>query len=305
MAVSGSKNFVVTRSDIINAALRKVGGYDPSESPAAEETADASMALNLLVKEISTEIDIPWRETVTLFLQPATRSYTIGLTGDHATTSYDETTLSADAATSATTITLTSTTGLTAADYIGIKLNDGTIHWTTIVNATTTTIATGLASAASSGNAVYAYTTKAYRPQRIVYAYRRDSSGIDTEVTLIGEAAYHSLSNKGADGPVTQAFYKQTMTNGTIYVWPDNTSGNDKLILVGQNLADDFDSSGDNPQFPVEWSNVLVWKLALELAPEYEISGQKFKEIKAMAEEKYWTMLSNDVENASVIFGRE
>jgi hypothetical protein len=306
MAVSGSKNFTLTRADIIGASLRKVGAYDSGDTIDASDSEDCALALNLMVKEWSARgIDVPWRETITLFLQPDTQSYTIGPTGRHATSSYRETTLSAAAAASATTISLTSTSGLAAADYIGIKLDDGTIHWTTVVVPATTSITTGLASAASAGNAVYSYTTKANRPQRVIYAHRRDSDDNDTPVELIGEIAYRGLSKKGAAGPVNQCYYQPTMTNGTLFVWPANSGGDDKLVLICQPLVDDFDSASDNPQFPIEWANAIVWNLAVEIAPEYGLSVSERRQLKIDAAEKLDTVLNYDVENASVIFGRE
>lgn len=305
MAVSGSKNFAVTRTDVINAAMRKTGFYDAGDPPSADESADAVLALNVMIKEWSAKgIDVPWRETVTLFLQPDTQSYQIGPSGDHATALYRETTLSADAAASATTISLLSTSGMTNADYIGIKLDSGSIHWTTIASVAGTTIASGLASAASSGNAVYSYTTKAIRPQRIIYAYRRSDSNQDTPVDLIGDVAYRGLSNKGAAGVVNQCFYQPTMVNGTLFVWPVGP-GVDKLILICQPLVDDFDAASNNPQFPIEWANAIIWNLAVELAPEYALSLKERMLLKAEAKEKLETVLDYDVENASVIFGRE
>jgi hypothetical protein len=306
MAVSGSKNFALTRADIISAALRKIGAADSGETPDAGEGADASMALNLVVKELSARgLDLPWRETVTLFLQPDTQSYRIGLTGDHATTAYIETTLATAEALGSNSLGLTATTGMTVADHIGVKLDDGTIHWTTITNVSGTTIAVGLASAAAAGNKVYTYTIKAYRPQRIVYAHRRDASGIDIPVDLIGDVAYRGLSLKSAAGPVNQAFYQPTLDNGTLFVWPANKGGPDKLILIAQNLADDFDAAGDNPQFPIEWGNPLIYLTADALAPEYGISLRERQLLKAEAAEKLETLLNYDVENASVIIGLE
>jgi hypothetical protein len=303
VAVSGSKTFTVTRTDIVNAAMRKVGAYDAGDAASADESADAVLALNLMIKEWSARgIDVPWRETVTLFLQPGQQSYQIGPTGDHATSSYVETTLSSDASAAATTLSLTSTTGLTAADYIGIKLDDGSIHWTSIVVAATTSITAGLASLASAGNAVYAYTTKANKPQRIVYAFRREN-GNDTPVMLTGDTDYRGLSSKAAEGRVTQAFYQPSFDDGTLYVWP--TSGPDKLILICQPLVDTFASPSNNPQFPIEWGNAIVWNLASEIAPEYGIGLKERMLLKAEAKEKLETVLDYDVENSSVVFGRD
>ncbi len=310
MAVSGSKNFSVTRGEIIDAALRKVGGYDSGDTTPGNESSDASFALNAMVKSWSSKgLDLPWRETVTLFLQTGTESYTVGPTGGHATTSYVETTLSAAAAISATVLTVTSSTGMTVADNVGIKLTDNSIHWDTIASvdsSTQITITTGILTAAASGKNVYAYTTKANRPQKIVYAFRRDTSGLDTEVTPIGENEYQNLSDKDSKGPVTQIFHRSTLTNATIFTWPtDGGSTFDKLILITQNLVDDFDSTSDNPEFPIEWSDALVYGLAWRLAPEYEVTIDERRAIKSEAKEFLEDLLDYDVEDASVILAAD
>ena len=121
MALSGSKDFTITRADIIEGALRKTGAYDQGESVSGDETAAASMALNLMVKYLTAQgADIWLRSEITLFLQPDTQSYALGTA--HATTSYVETTLSAAESASETVLTVTSSTGMTAADNVGIKL---------------------------------------------------------------------------------------------------------------------------------------------------------------------------------------
>lgn len=100
MAVSGSKNYSITRTDLIAGALRKIGEYDVGEAVPGDETDAAAMALELKVKAlIARGIDLWLRETVTLFLQPQTQTYSLGSSGSaHATTSFVETTLSGDEA---------------------------------------------------------------------------------------------------------------------------------------------------------------------------------------------------------------
>jgi hypothetical protein len=304
MATSGAKNFSVTRNQIIYAAMKKAGVYQTGEIPSAEEVADASFALNVMVKEWTVKgVDVPWREEITVFVQPGRQSYSLGPAGDHVTHDYIETTLSVAASAADTTIALALTSGMTAADHIGIKLDDGSIHWSTIVTVGTTLISSGLPSAASEGNAVYVYTNKANRPQRILWAYRRDTNGIDTPVTLIGEEAYRLLANKSASGPVNQIHYQATLDNGTLFVWP--TSGSDKLVLISQTLIDDFNAANNNPQLPVEWSNALIWGLAADIGTEYGMTLKDVFGLKSLADEKLATLLDYDVENASVIFGRE
>lgn len=306
--VSGSKDFAVSRADIIEAALRKIGEFDQGESPSGAETSHAAFALNAMVKEWSARgADLFLREEVTLFLQPGSKSYSLGLSGSaHAATAYVETTLSAAEALGQTVISVTSSTGMTATDYIGIKQDNDSIHWTTIVSvdsATQVTITAATTVASASGNRVYVYTTKAHRPQKLLYAFRRDASNNDTTVSLIGENEYQGLSTKSSEGPVVQVFYRPTITSGTLFVWPvDGGADNDKLVFISQTLADDFDSAADAPQFPIEWTNALVWGLAAELAPEYGLPRLERREITMMARDKLDEMLDYDVENADVIF---
>ncbi len=305
MAVSGSKNYSITRANIIEGALRKIGVYDQGEPVSADETAAAAMSLNLMVKEWSARgIDIWLRDEVTLFLQPDTQSYALGTT--HATTSYVDTTLSAAEASGQVTLSVASSAGMTAADNVGIKMDDDTIHWTTIASVDTSTQITvddATDDDAASGNKVYAYTTKVGRPQKLVYAYRRDVNDYDSEVSIIGEAEYMQQSNKGSSGPPVEVWYQPTLTTGTLYVWPVDGGANwDKLVLSCQFLPDDFDIASDNPEFPIEWGNSLMWGLAAELASEYGISEKEQARLWSTSEFKLNQLLDYDVENADVRF---
>lgn len=305
MATSGSKNFSVTRNDIINSALRKLGEFDSSEAPGGDETADASQALNILINELSgvAGADIWLRQEITLFIQKSQESYQIGSTGDHVTSSYVETTLSADASSGTNSITLTSITDVTAADYVGIKMDDGSIHWTTVANlANPMTIDDVTDDDAASGNAVYFYTTKAYRPHTLLYALRRDGSDYDISIELIGDNEYRFLSQKGQTGVPNQVHYRQTLTNGTLFVWPTGDGDTDKIVLTAQYYPDDFDAASDNPEFPIEWTSALIWGLADSLSAEYGLSDREQKTIAQRSQAKINQALDADTENASVQF---
>lgn len=306
MATSGSKDYSITRADIIEGALRRIGVYDQGDSVPGEENKAAAFALNLMVKEwVARGIDIWLRKEVTVFLQPGSQSYLLG--SDHATITFAETTLTTSA--SGLVLDVASSSDMSVSDFIGIKLDDNSLHWDTIASvdtATQVTITTGLPSNASSGKKVYAYTTKAGRPQKILYAFRRDTSDFDTEVTIVGENEYYEQSNKGSSGPPVEVRYRPTLDNGTLYVWPtDGGSSYDKLVLVAQYLPDDFDDQDDTPEFPIEWGNALVWNLAAELASEYGIPEREQGRLWRIAEHKLEELLSYDVENASVVFAMD
>ena len=303
MATSGSKDFSVTRSQIIEAALRKCGEADQGEAISAAEEQDAAFALNLLVKEWSARgIDIWLRQEITLFIEGGNKKvYEIGPTGDHATTDTPAiTALTADAAAGATSISIASSTGINDGDYIGIKLDSGDLFFSTY-DLFLGDISDPLPSAASSGNAVYAYTNKTERPLNMVYAMRR-SNDTDVPVELIGEQEYQSLTRKKQAGPTTQVWYKPVLENGELHVWPTggNNGGYDQIILQANFHPDDFDAVSNEPEFPIQWANALIFSLAHDLAPEYGVDRTTRADLFAIAERKLKEQLDFDVENASV-----
>jgi hypothetical protein len=89
-------------------------------------------------------------------------------------------------------------------------------------------------------------------------------------------------------------------------VWPvDGGSDWDRIVLSAQYYPDDFDAASDNPEFPIEWGNTLVWNLAAELASEYGIPEKEQGRLWQIAEFKLNELLAHDTENASVEFGLE
>lgn len=329
MALSNSKNYTdsFTAADIISQALRKLGAFDIGETIDPTEQADALIALNLIIKELSVQTPDNWlRQKGALFLAgpKPINYYTLGPTGSKAAYSWYETKLTASAASSATSITVDAvdaTHSINTAN-IGIKLDSGDIFFTTISGSPTTTItlASGLTSAASSGARVYIYaiTYQISRPLRLISAQRVLNSTTTSgtfnvleeqtyDVNLIGRMEYDSLTQKRQEGVPLNIHYQPDITNGTLYVWPTGlTSGADydKLYLTYNIYIDDFDLTTNNAQFPPEWHNALVWSLAAELAFDYGLSTTERRELWAIANNKINTLLDVDVENASIRFER-
>jgi hypothetical protein len=311
MAVSGSKNYSITTADIIAGALRKIGVYDQGEPVSGEDTSSATIALNLMVKEwVADGVDVFLRTESILFLQPDTQSYLL-TTAEITDTITAETTLSSAEASGQTVISVTSSTGMTAADRIGIKMDDDTIHWTTIVTVDSSiqvTITTATDDSAAFENKVYTYTTKSDKPNKILYAFRRDINDFDTEVTIVGESEYRRQSNKKSDGPPVEIWFNPQGNQSTaqLWVWPDDGGKNwDKLVLIAQHYPDDFDTGANNPDFPIEWGNALVWGLAADIASEYGIPEKEQARLWAVANNKLDKVLDYDVENASVILAMD
>src|SRR3990167_5617132 len=191
MATSSSTDFNLTLTQIVRGAALKIGAVGHGVTMSDEMFSDFNIALNAMVKRWSgKEIKVWTVREATLFPAVDQVKYSLSSSStDHCTETYYATTLSAAEASGQTVLSCTSTANMTAADYIGIVLDDGTLHWTTVSSKTSTevTIASALASAAASGNAVFNYTTKIVRPLRIPNhqgAVRRYniSSGNDTPI---------------------------------------------------------------------------------------------------------------------------
>lgn len=305
MTTSGSVNFTLNRDEIITDALEDLGVIGAGDTPVADDIDACARKLNMMVKAwMARGIHLWAIDEATLFLSVGTASYSLGATGTHCTNTYAQTTLSTDEATSSTSIGLTSATGMSASDNIGIVLDDGTIHWTTISGApgSTTTIATGLASAASAGNAVFAYTSKINRPQRILSAYRRNIDGIDTPIDPASRQEYADLSNKATQGKTNKFFYDPQLTNGVLYAWPTPDSASDVIRFWYERILEDFDAATDNPDFPIEWAEAICAGLVYRIASKYGKSLAEINFYKNEAEEKLQIALGFDREDVSSMF---
>jgi hypothetical protein len=305
MSTSGSVNFTLDRNALIKKALELIGVYDVTDTNNADDISSASDNLNLIVKEMMAEgIDLPIRKVVTLFLT-GEQEYSLGSgSTDHFTESHLSTTLTADATTAV--LTVTSSTGMTAADYALVVLDDGTLFTSTIASvdsATQITLDDTPTSTASSGNYVFTYTTKANRPQRIFSPFRRaNDSSNDIPIDVIGYADYARLTPKDQAGAVNQIHYNPSQGTGKLYVWPIGNADFKRIVFLSESPIEDFDNSTDNPYFPVEWFNTLVWRLASELAFVHDIPREKRESIYQKAMEKSSKLLAYDSEQGDLRF---
>lgn len=290
MATSGTAVFSLNRDELIKAALRKIGAFESGETPDAESIQDASDALNVMVKHWqSTGIHI-WRaEEAVLFPQIDQVRYVLGST-DHATETYVETALSSAALTGASTIVLDTVTGVATTYYIGVQVDDGTLHWTTVNGApsgTTVTLTAALPDSAAAGNLVLVYQTKLVRPLKILSARSYNfSSGIETPIEEMDRLEYQAMPNKTATGKVNGFYYDRrggANSTGLIYLWPEPSSVDEAIKMTVARPIEDFTAAGDDADLPQEWMRAIEWGLADELADEYDVPEPKRTRIERRA----------------------
>jgi len=308
VTTSGSVDFGHTRTQLIESALRKCGVLREGISATSDQLTTGALALNTVIKALQADGMPLWaiRESAVFPIHDV-NTVTLGPSGGHAATTYVHTQLNGSHAASATAMTVDSTTGMSASDTIGIELDSGNIHWTTISGApgssTTLTLATGLATAAGDNSHVYTYTNKTVRPLKIIQAQRFDyTDSSETPVTILSRDEYLRIGNKTGEGNPNQIYYDPRITAGVLSFFPRFIDGNSTIKIWFQRPFEDMDAAGDTLDFPQEWESSIVWELAHALAMEHGVPERKMGMIQQKAMFERQQVLSFGQEEGSVYF---
>lgn len=314
MTTSGTSGFNYGRDQIIKAALRKLGVINASETPSAQLITDCSDALNIMVKALNaTGLHIWTEEEAIVFLQSGQASYTLGgTTTDNATGLYTATTLASGAGSGSTAIVVTSATGFGASYFVGVVLASGAVSWSTqngAASGTTVNLNTGLTGAANPGAAVYVYQSQITRPLRVVGARRFNlTSSIETMMTPLSRLDYRNMPNKTSTGVPTQYFYDPrggANTQGILSVWPAPSDATSAVKMTWWRSIQDFTTAANQPDLPQEWIRALIWNLALEVGPEFDVSDSRWQKIIQMAQGSLEQVSGFDREPESYLFGMD
>lgn len=288
MATSGSWNYSVTAENIIQFALEDLGVIEPGQTVPSTFQTMALQRLNLLVKQWQSNTDFApglkvWtRQRVHLFLAKGQQTYTIGpaFTDARATTLYGRTTIDAAEAASQTVISVTATSDTTttpgttstatASDIIGVEVDDGTIHWSTVSSISagdTITIGSGLSTTAAVGNYVWWFTSRAQRLPLVESAVLRDENYKDTELLIYRDAREYDIgvADKYADGTPTAILIEPLYLNTRITLNSQPTDVTDTIVLTALYPSEDYDSVSNDIAFPQEWYAPLEYELAFRM----------------------------------------
>ena len=274
MASSGSVDFSVNRDEIIKDAMFEIGALGDSETPTDADIQLYSRYLNRLVKQWQGQADFApglkmWsRKRATLYLQDSDNTYSLGPTGDNWAVAPLETTLSVAAISGASSVTVTTVTGITSGMYIGIRMDNNSIHWTTVNGAPSGSVVTLTAvttSAAAAGKSVFAYTTKARRPLQFVSLMWVNAANNELPMTPIPVQEYEMLVRKINVGTPGTYYYESQLTDGVIYLncYPSDTSARLEAVYISP--IEDFDAATDTPDYPQQWYRALHFGLAVDI----------------------------------------
>lgn len=306
MGYSGITVISYTRDELITDAFFEMGVIGEGQTPSNDMLTKGTRTLNAMMKNwVARGVGLWLNRRITMALAYQTESYLMGPSGWHCTTSMTETALAAAAASGDGTITVDSITGISASDYVGIQLDDGTMQWTTVDGApagTTVTLTDVLTDAASEDAVVFAYTDKTFRPLGIVDLVVRDVSGNEIPMTAISRAEYMALSQKSSLGKTLNYYFDPQLTDARLYIWPTCQTVSDRLVGTIKSPPQIFVNSTDEPEFPEEFYSALKFGLAVLMSPAFSVPDRTFQKLTMLAESTFSDVDGMDRENTSVLF---
>lgn len=284
MATSGQPTFTVTRNDILRQAALQVNAIGATEAMPAAMSADFAFNLNALVKNWQAKgINIHTVAEATLFPAVGQYVYRAGVAAtDHITETFYQTETTADTLLGIGVIPVASTTNVTIGDFLGIVLDDGTLHWTTVSSKTATTITFPLVltDSVDTGQAVFTYTTKIPRPLRVVAARRFEiSSARETPIDVTARLDFRALPTKRDAGTVVNLFYDAQLTLGQFNVWRVPSATTDLINFTFYRPIQRFETGADNPDLPDEWTLPLIYSLAEIMMLQYPVDMKRQAQI--------------------------
>lgn len=119
--------------------------------------------------------------------------------------------------------------------------------------------------------ATYALTIRALN---VTDAWRRTSDG-DTPMRIYTREEYNRLPNKTASGSPFLLFVDRdrTSTSVTVYPVPDaNSETNDTVYVTTKLQIQDVTDATEDIDVPPEWTEALVYNLAVRIAPDFEVT---------------------------------
>jgi hypothetical protein len=147
------------------------------------------------------------------------------------------------------------------------------------------------------------------RPLRVVSTRRYNfASAIDTQMIQMARIDYRNQPNKSTLGVPTMTFYDPrggANTQGSMAVWPAPSDATNAIKMTWWRPVQDFTSSANTPDLPTEWGLCLIWNLAKEMGPEFDVTPNRWAMIKEMAAGHLDNVSGWDREPESYLFGQD
>ena len=273
MATSGVYSFDPSRTQIIEAALQRLGVLSAGQSASSDQLSQASFWLNLLVKSLQNEGVRLWTEeweTQTL----TASSEVVGSDGLNYECIRPHT-------------SATSNKPVTGADY--------TTYWTQRGESG------GVWADATGYTSVGSFDLPA-RTIGISQAYYRSTQDNDIPIELKKLSAYLNIHDKTLKGDPTSLAINEDISTPRVFLYPIPDDTTKVIHILRIRPLHDFDAPGDTSDFPQRWIETIIYGLTERLGHVYSLDLNSLQ----LLENRYRSSLSkarsDDNETTTVDF---
>ena len=265
MATGTSADFALTRNELIASAMRKVKGWPEDGNPPAHKLREAIRALNNLLRAEDLKqtglAKSAWALTTTALPLVAGR-YIFSSNED-----------------------LPEIRELISATVRGTDGDDSLV-----LDLVTAEAYSAISTKAETGDPEKLYLRRArLLSDQKLYLWPAPSSVTAGDSVVQDDYAYTCIlkhtsasENKPGSGASWEMYWKQGDQDLTGDTWATDTeyANGDLLILNYKRPLYDFDGPYDNPDMPLGWEDYLVYKLAVRLAPDYDLGMEQRQQLK-------------------------
>ena len=193
----------------------------------------------------------------------------------------------------------------TTGEQLGFKVNDSLREWNVVTRlgpgANTVQLLNTTQNESSSGQSVFAYKTGIERPLKLRNYRARDKiDNNDIPVRTWTREQYFRNTIKDSEGLPTKAYFNPTLDDAELYIWQVASDVDQNLRFTANLPIQLVFENIDTPDFPDEWTNLLVWNLAAEIGPEYGVPDNRQAVNQAKADRYLDSVLGWDEEQGSL-----
>lgn len=115
------------------------------------------------------------------------------------------------------------------------------------------------------------YTLNTPAPIKLLQAVLTSSSNTKIDMEVVARDDFVVLPSNSSGSPL-KVNYRPGINSGTLSFWPAPPSTNtDTVTLIYQRPYEYFTAATETLDFPEEWYNAIIYKVAVLLAPEWGI----------------------------------
>lgn len=146
-------------------------------------------------------------------------------------------------------------------------------------------------------------TYEAAKPLKVLQAWRNQSNNFsNVPMNIYTNYNYDLLPLALSSGTPVNLYYQPMRDYGMINLWPKPNDSVTTITIRYQAPFEDMTGATDDLDFPTEWTEAIIYMLAVSLAPEYGIPLQDRQLLKKEADELHAQAVMFGTEEGSLFF---